>query len=43
MLPLNVRDQVSRSHETTGKIMGLFILILNFLERRQEDIIWTGW
>jgi hypothetical protein len=32
-----VRDQVSHPYKTTGDIMVLYILILKFPERRQED------
>jgi len=35
--PLSMRDQVSHPNKTRGKIMVLYILILKFLVRRQED------
>ena len=35
---LNVSDQVSHPHKTTGKIIVLFILIFIFLDNKLEDI-----
>jgi hypothetical protein len=34
---LTVTDQVLHPYETTGKTTVLYVLILKFLERRQED------
>jgi hypothetical protein len=34
---VNMRNQVSHPYKTTGKIMGLYILIFMFLDSRQED------
>jgi hypothetical protein len=40
----SVRDRVSHPYKTTGKIMVLYILILEFLERRwEEKSFWTEW
>jgi len=42
--PLNVRDQLSHTYKTMGKIVVLCILILIFLESEQEDkSLWTEW
>ena len=39
---LNVRDHVWQLYSTTGKIIVLFFLILNFFERSLEDNrVWT--
>jgi len=32
-----MRDEVSHPYNTTGKITVLYVLIFEFLERRQED------
>jgi hypothetical protein len=41
---VNVRDQVSHSYRTRGKIIVLYILLLTFLHSRWEDKrIWTEW
>jgi hypothetical protein len=32
-----VRDKVSCPYITKGKIIGLYVLIFKFLERRKED------
>jgi hypothetical protein len=41
---LNVRDQVSHSYKTTGRIMVLYILTFTFLDKRREDKrLWTEW
>jgi hypothetical protein len=40
---LSVRDQVLHPHKTTGKIMVLWILVSEVLERRWEDKLWTEW
>jgi hypothetical protein len=41
---LNVRDQVSHSYKTTGRIMVLYILTFTFLDSRREDErLWTEW
>jgi hypothetical protein len=34
---LSVSDQVSHPYKITGKIMVMYILILNFLDSRQEN------
>jgi hypothetical protein len=34
---LNVRDQVSHSYRTTGKIIVMYILIFKFFDSRRED------
>jgi len=40
---LSVRHQVSHPYITRSKFMGLYILISEFLKRRQEDRFWTEW
>jgi hypothetical protein len=41
---LNVRDQLSHPHKTTGRILVLCILIFTFLDSRREDKrLWTEW
>jgi hypothetical protein len=34
---LKVTDQISHPYKTTGKVIGLYILIRMFLDNRQED------
>jgi hypothetical protein len=39
-----VRNQVSHSYRTTGKIVGFYILISSFLDSRREDRkFWSEW
>jgi hypothetical protein len=41
---LNVRDRISHSHKTTGRIMFLCSLTFVFLDSRWEDKrLWTKW
>jgi hypothetical protein len=41
---LNVRDQVSHPHKTTGKGIVLYILIFMFLYSKHQDRrFWTKW
>jgi hypothetical protein len=41
---LNVRDQVSHSYTTTGKIIVFYILIFMVLDSRREGkMFWTEW
>jgi hypothetical protein len=39
---LNVRDRVSHSYRTTGKIIVLYVLILKFFDSRREDRGFNG-
>jgi hypothetical protein len=41
---LDVRDQVSHSYKTAGRIMVLYILTFKFLHSKREDRrLWTEW
>jgi hypothetical protein len=41
---LNVRDQVSHPHRTTGKVIVLYILNFTFLDSRREGkTLWAEW
>jgi hypothetical protein len=40
----NVRDQISHSYKTAGKIIVLHVLICMFLDSRREDKgLWAEW
>jgi hypothetical protein len=39
-----VKDHVSHSYKTTGRIMVLYILTFTFVDIRREDRrLWTEW
>jgi hypothetical protein len=41
---INVRDQVSHPYKITGRIIVLYIVTFNFLDKRWEDRrLWTEW